>query len=148
MSYSCILDLINPDEYVCIFGIFLVCLYFTYLACDLHIYTLYPLLYGISLIVPVLLLSALLFCHSLWGMGKMWTCGLADQRAGKLQTKFADRFYPCALPVATTRVPRVGIATLRAIGFTLFMGPSFPPSTSFSPPIPSSSITSPSPHSP
>jgi len=70
-------------------------------------------------------------------------CGLADLQTGErvncgpsLQTAY----YPRALPVATARLPRGGLATLRALEFTLFMGPlpSLPPSL---PSLPSTPVT-------
>jgi len=68
------------------------------------------------------------------GMGKMRTCGLADLRTGGRVNcgPTWSAFYPRELPVATARMPMGALATLQALGFTLFMSHSLPFSTAFS----------------
>ena len=65
----------------------------------------------------------------------MRTCGPADWRTGKLRTELADRVRILPTCVATVRLPRGGLATLRALEFTLFMSPlpSLPPLPSIPP---------------
>jgi len=74
-------------------------------------------------------------------MDKMQTCGLANLRTGERvncgpSLRIGSAYYPRALPVATARLPGGGLAALRALEFTLFMGPlpSLPPLPS-SPPF-------------
>ena len=66
------------------------------------------------------------------GMGKMRTCGRADLRTGGRVNcgpilRTGSAFYPRALRAATSPVPSGALTTLWTLGFTLVMGPSFPP---------------------
>ena len=62
-----------------------------------------------------------------WNRGVWVKCGLADRRTGKLRTKHADRVRILPTCVASCHCPRSQWRTNYLVGFTLVMGPSFPP---------------------